>query len=414
MIKSAQEGTVLPDASHPCWRELANGQRSLKTQALGLQLILKRIERAARETPPGALRDVLINLGAEEIHAFFVKYEKLLGAELQALYEGSAPPRAILTADEAAERIRSGRWLVVAGDESILRRLPMGNWIGGSTPYLLDGQGVLETRDRVHVTELAGADCPVVLADPGQDDIRELPAQAPDNGYTVLIIPGGSGLHRQYAAEAQDYPGLFLKPIIGWIAGVHLDDLGRTEPVVVNGRTGQVSSSRAVAAHVPLRPDRMALVHIVNRYHPGDGDVFTFPRNGFSADECLVNGWPANFATYVQERGLDLSLPLVADYHGARINTSFQAVHPDQGRVDFFAPVFTGIDYRLAAPAAVPEGLPPGPRPSAAFACTCILNHQYGRLDAERSLPFTGPVGFGEIGYQLLNQTTVWLELLAI
>jgi hypothetical protein len=246
--------------------------------------------------------------------------------------------------------------------------------------------------------------------------ISGIATDAPENGYTVLIIPALSTLHSEYAAKAQDYEELFMKPIVGWISGVHLDDLGKISPKVINGKTGLVSDTQAVAIHLPLPANQMAVVRILNLFRQGDGDVLTFPKDGFSASDCKVNGKAANFAQYVQERALDLSRPLVADYNGAQINISFQGVDAEKGLVNFYAPVFSGIEYKQAAPVGdyVDEfkNLLSGVHVNAHFACNCILNYLYGKLEGRKTGKLTGPITFGEIGYQLLNQTLVYLEIL--
>ena len=45
------------------------------------------------------------------------------------------------------------------------------------------------------------------------------------------------------------------------------------------------------------------------------------------------------------------------------------------------------------------------------FSCNCILNYQYGDLQGKKIPPYAGPVTFGEVAYQLLNQTLVYCEI---
>ena len=112
---------------------------------------------------------------------------------------------------------------------------------------------------------------------------------------------------------------------------------------------------------------------------------------------------------------VDTRLPLVADYCGAMINVSIKGVDAAAKRVDFYAPVFPGVEYRIAAPvgdyvngfqAALPK-LDTG----ITFSCNCILNFLYSNLEGKRTASITGPITFGEIGYQLLNQTLVYLTI---
>ncbi len=67
---------TVPPFNHPCWQRLANGSLArLKTQHLGTQLLAKRIERS---TDP-------VGTKAAEIHAFFVKWERILPNEVAQL-----------------------------------------------------------------------------------------------------------------------------------------------------------------------------------------------------------------------------------------------------------------------------------------------------------------------------------------
>ena len=64
---------AVPPLSNPCWTRLANGGLSrLKTSHLGTQFLAKRLERS---TDPTSVK-------AAEIHGFFVKWERILSAEL--------------------------------------------------------------------------------------------------------------------------------------------------------------------------------------------------------------------------------------------------------------------------------------------------------------------------------------------
>ena len=324
--------------------------------------------------------------------------------------------KVMLTATEVANLIKSGRFLALAADEETLKSLPRGNWIAGTIPYFVGETGGLQTRELIHVTDLAAADSGARIVDYTLDTIPGIAADAPDNGYTVLILPALSPIHTAYAKDARNYEGLFMKPIIGWISGVHLDDLGKITPKVFNGLTGTAADSRAIAVHVPVGEHLLPVIRILNLFRQGEGDVLTFPEDGFSASSCRVNGQPANFAEYVSKNGLDLSRPLVADYEGAQINTSFQGVDTEHGVVNFYAPVFAGIDYKQAAPVGDYvhefETLTADVHVQSHFACNCILNYLYGKLEGRQTGELTGPMTFGEIGYQLLNQTQVYLELL--
>lgn len=324
--------------------------------------------------------------------------------------------RVLLTIEQTAELIKAGKVLSLAGDENLLKGLPKGNWIGGSIPYFVAEDGGKQTKESVFVTEITEAtNSTIKIQSYDMDTIKNIAVEAPDNGFTILIIPALSAMHAEYANHARDYDAMFMKPIVGWISGVHLDDLGKVTPKVFNGATGEVIENAAVALHVTLPENKLAMIKILNLFKQGEGDVITFSELGFSAEKCLVNGVETNFADYVTEKKLDLALPLVADYNGAQINTSFQAVDANAKTVAFYAPVFPGIEYRQAAPVGdyVSEfdALASGSHAATQFSCNCILNYLYGKLEGRKTGDLNGPMTFGEIAYQLLNQTLVYLEV---
>lgn len=321
----------------------------------------------------------------------------------------------LMSVAEAAALVRSGKYLSIAGDESALRQLPAGNWIGGTIPYFMAAEGGRTTRERVFVHEIAIYGDPPLIRFYGVESLPRLCRNAPDNGYSLIIIPGFSEAHSSFARNAPDYEDMYLKPLIGWISGVHLDDLEKSSPKVVHGQTRQFTDRMAVVMEVPLPAHQYAQVDIVNLFVPGTGDSIAFTDTGFSVGECLIDGQPAVLAEYLADKRIDTRLPLVADYSGAMVNVSIKGVAAEEKRVDFYAPVFPGRTYKVAAPVAdyvsAFRGALPAIGSPPAFSCNCILNYLYCELAGKRTAQMTGPMTFGEIAYQLLNQTLVYLTI---
>jgi hypothetical protein len=321
----------------------------------------------------------------------------------------------LMNLEQATQAIRSGAFLCLAADEALLRQLPRGNWIAGSIPYFMGQDGGETTRQKLFVSELPALDAAPTLRWYDERNLERIALDAPAHGLSVLIIPAFSGVHSLYARQAPTYEDMYLKPLVGWIAGVHLDDLGRTAPVVANGQTLEFRSDQALALHLPLPENVYPRIDIVNLFQPGSGDTIRFPSTGFSAREAYVNGQLRDFAQYLGEQAIDTRLPLVADYSGALVNVSFKGVDAALGQVDFYAPVFDDVEYRLAQPVpdagrAFGQGLPADAR-AAGWSCNCILNYLHANLEGQRTGPLTGPMTFGEIAYQLLNQTLVYVSL---
>lgn len=318
----------------------------------------------------------------------------------------------LFTRDAAADLIASGKHLLIAGDEALLAALPNGDWIGGTIPYFMTSDGGLRTEERVFVTELPDQSSATIR----RYDVASLPGLAadhPGHGFTILLIPAFTKVHTEFAKNVAHYPGIFDRPLVGWISGVALDDIGIVQPRVFDGFSGTSSTDHAIAMHVGLPARDQVSVDIVNLFRAGDGDAIGFVEPSFSVTDAMINGTLTNLARYLNEQGTDSKLPLVADYNGAMVNVSIRKIDAATGIVDFFAPVFPGLDYHVAAPvgdyvADFAAALDPdGPEP--AFACNCILNYVYAGLDGRSIAPLVGPMTFGEIAYMLLNQTAVHL-----
>jgi len=321
----------------------------------------------------------------------------------------------IFSPAEVADLITRGERLLVAGDAALLQRLPRGAWVGGSIPYFMGDEGGLVDRDVLYVDVLPPEVVEVSLQTYRADSLAALPTDGFDHGFSVIILPAASPVHLAFAEKGPDLPGIYDRPLVGWIAGVHLADLDVEAACVVLGSEGRSSHDEAVVLHARLAEGKTATLDILNLFTQGAGASLTFAETGFSQADVWVDGERHNFARYLKEVGHDVRMPLVADYFGAMVNVSFRAVAEDDAKVDLFAPVFAGVEYRLAAPVAdyVGEFERRAPRDSVhpVFACNCILNFLYSELEGKRTGDVRGPITFGEVAYQLLNQTLVYLQI---
>lgn len=323
----------------------------------------------------------------------------------------------VLTLEQAAARISSGAVMSIAGDAALLAQLPKGNWIAGSTVYFMTATGGKVDRDHLFCA-IFPEGTKAVARHLSVDDLNAIAEGYLPGGVTLAIIPAFSQAHVRFAQEGADYPHLFDQPLLGWISGVHLEEIGTVKPTVFDGASGLRHEDGAVVLHIATAHDAQPKLDIINIFTQGtDPDLaFTFADTGFSATTAKVNGAEVNLATYLTSKGVDTRLPLVANYAGAMINVSFQNVDAEAGKVDFYAPVFPGVEYRLASPQgdyAETFRAQVGAAGGDAYSCNCILNYLYGELEGKTTGGYTGPVTFGEIAYILLNQTLVRLELAA-
>jgi hypothetical protein len=312
--------------------------------------------------------------------------------------------------------IRRGDALRVAGDEALLRQLPRGNWIGGTIPYFITPAGGAVDRERIFVTPLARGLTLAGVRTYRETEVERVYAELPAHGFGVMIAPAASPVHLSFALNAPSYRDFAARPLVGWISGVHLSELGKRKPLAFDGTTGRALDQEAVVMQVAVPEGKAAEVHILNIFQAGDGPAITFPSSGFQAGEVEVDGVRRNLARYVKEAGLDTRLPLVADYCGTSVNVSFQGVDHDKGEVAFYAPVFAGLRYHHARPVAdyvneFSSRIPQGIEPRVAFSCNCILNFLYSGMEGRKVGGPPCPITFGEIGYQLLNQTMAYLTI---
>jgi hypothetical protein len=305
--------------------------------------------------------------------------------------------------------------VIVAGDEALLRSLPKGPWIGGTIPYFMTPEGGQISHTHAFVTEVPDFARSVRIEVYDEQTMSRIGADSPENGYTIVVLPAFSGLHRSFALEAPTYDQLFFKVVAGWIAGTHLDDVGSTAPKVFAGPSGEVLESKGVAMHVELPAEYQARIGIVNIFEQGDGDDIEFPATGFEARECIVGGRRTSIADYLGRGEFDCRLPLVANYHGTKCNVTIRSLDLASSTITFFAPVFEGVKYRHAKPigdyaqrflAGIPQDIG-----STVFCCNCVYNYVFGELEGRRTGTLQGPMTFGEIAYQLLNQTLVHVTL---
>ena len=323
---------------------------------------------------------------------------------------------AILEPNEVTQKILNGEFLVLAGDRQVLDGLPSGNWIGGTIPYFMGENGGHIDQKKIYTTTIAGItnESTPRISMYDKTSISRISQEAPSNGFTLLIMPAGSDVHLDYAQSAPEYPNMFFSPIIGWIAGTHLDEINTNKPKVGFGPAGLLSEDKAVVMHVPLGEDQFANVNIVNLFEQGNSASIEFKTNGFSIENCVVDGQETSFSQYIKDNGIDTRLPLVADYCGVMVNVSIQEVLDD--KVNLYAPVFENTSYRFAKPiddyvTEFDKAIAQETSGSSSFACNCILNFLYGELEGRKTGNITGPMTFGEVAYQLVNQTMVYLTL---
>jgi len=338
-----------------------------------------------------------------------------------------------------ADMIRSGETLMLSGTEEVLTGLPNGNWVGGTSSYFMCKDGGQKNTDKIFVMKLPEGAKLEQVKFYDAEHLADISKESPNNGFTYLLMPFGTKAHLDYAEKAPFFPGQFNKITIGWVAGVALEDIGKKTTKVFNGVNGQVSETDALAMHCGLPATKYAMISTINIYEADKKATIVFPNSGFEVGNCFVNGEPTNIVKYMKENNIDIKYPIVAnfqfgsavskrldtsgytsfteyptvpDHSGNYVNISFAGIKDDKAQL--YAPVFRDVKYYFSKPAdyltefnknatAASEEL--------ALSFSCILNYVNSNLEGKVTKGMYGPFTFGEIAYQLLNQTLVYLDI---
>ncbi|ACF12541.1 conserved hypothetical protein [Chloroherpeton thalassium ATCC 35110] len=322
----------------------------------------------------------------------------------------------LYTLAEVTEFILQGAKLVISADESLLDQLPAGNWIGGTIPYFMTEQGGSFSKDKLFVDDLSAYGLEVSFKAYDETDIQTITKSSFENGFTILILPAGSKVHESFSLNSMSYKDIFFKPITGYVSGFDLNLLGSATAKTYLGKAQMKYEDKGVAMHVKLPDDQFAKIEIFNLMEIDESsDVITFPETGFLQKSCMVNGKATNLAEYLSNLNYAAGLPLIANCQGALINRSIEKLDMDNKTVLFYAPVFSDEVYRLAKPVTnyheeFQKRIEIYADENVIYSVLCVVYYMVGELE-NKKLPVSGSFTFGEVGYQLLNQTLVYLTL---
>jgi len=323
--------------------------------------------------------------------------------------------QALYNVETVSQLILEGKTLVFAGEESLIDMLPEGNWIAGTTPYFMEEQGGCMVKDKLFVNDFSDFSLETKFEIYNKQNLSNITKDAYDNGFTYMLLPFLSEILSYFALNVHKFDNLYTNPLTGWVAGVDFEDFGRLMPTVFIGKQKYKTTENVVAMHVKLPEDKVARVEIINIFRPDGKDIITFPKLSFAVENCFVNGIEENFADYITNNKIDVTLPLVANYSGAMINVSFNInpIDAERNVVNMASAVFPNVAYRMgvADNERVDAFINKLPTDCSDMVSNynCIANFIHCQLFGKKIGDYYGPFVFGEIGYMLLNQTFTYL-----
>lgn len=321
----------------------------------------------------------------------------------------------MMTVEEVTKLIKEGQKLFLAGNEDVLKNLPQGDWIAGTIPYFMTEDGGVINENLIHVSVLPSQIMNVNIVEYSEEDLHKIPNNYPTSGVSFIIIPAFSNAHFAFAKNCSHWSGIFNQPLVGWVSGYNLN--GKIQNTkVISGKTNKFSNNSAVVMHATLDDRYVAHTNIINLFSQGNGDEIVFEESGFEKQYAIINNKKTNLSEYLVNKKIDLKLPLVADYMGAKVNVSFMENNTKNKIVKFYAPVFAGVTYKIAQPIGKYEeeftkAINQRDIHNPIFSCNCVLNFLYADLEGKKIDNVSCPMTFGEIAYMLLNQTFVYTTI---
>lgn len=320
----------------------------------------------------------------------------------------------IVTLQETITLIKEKKQLIIAGDEKLLDQLPDGNWIGGSIPYLLGKKGAKYTEKKLHVKDLTNLGLEFNLKTYDENTIHKIATDGYENGIIFNIIPAMSAVHAKFSEIAPNIENQYINPLLGWVSGCKIEEIAPNKGKTYLGKNK--TTDKAVALFIKLPENKVGRIEIINAYSQGKGDEITFPKDGFANTTCIVNGKEQDLYEYLESINFNWTLPLVADYAGAKINVGL--IKDEANKIAmFFAPVFTDTVYKIAEDKEIDyqkefrKQLEKDKDAKIEYAFSCLYNYFNFNLEGKPLDGFTGTFTFGEIAYQLLNVTFVYLVI---
>ena len=323
----------------------------------------------------------------------------------------------LYTKEEVIDFINAGRIMLLTGSEKALSGLPKGNWIAGTSLYVVDYEGKSE-EEKIFVDDftLIAKSCKVAVYD--KNNIKDIAVNGFDNGFAVVTMPIDSEVYYEFSINALSFDSMFKNPVVGYVAATKFEDYGKKSPKTSSGLDGNLTSDLAVVLYVEL-PDYLTARAEIENFETIDTNTpeIVFPKDGFTQSECTIDGKPGNIADYfenVVKPKLGGYTQMITSQNGALINRDVKIVDTKKGEVTFFSPTYAGDKYFLVKNGAdylkmFNDKL--GSKRSDIATCFSCISYFFGGNFEGRHVVKNGVYAFGEIAYQLLNKTIVTLEI---
>jgi hypothetical protein len=321
----------------------------------------------------------------------------------------------LYTIEEAIKLVEQERILIIAADDSLLQKLPDGKWIGGSNPYMLGEDGGKYSVDQLFIKDFTEVATDMNIKTYDETDIKNITTDGYENGLIIAILPSFSPVHYEFGLRAPSFENQFVNPLLGWVSG---DTPEKTLPGVASTYVGNKRyNDRAVVLHIELPENKVGRIEIVSVLNPDPkSDELVFDQDGWKNTMVKVNGEERDLYEYFESVNHVYSLPLMANYSGAKINIGF-IKDEENKRALFCAPVYKDTVYKVVTNKTDNyekeffDSFVKDKNANIEYSISCIYNYFNFELEGKPLGKTCATFTWGEIAYQLLNITHVYLVI---
>lgn len=314
--------------------------------------------------------------------------------------------------EEVTKFIQQGKVMLLAGSPEALTGLPNGKWIAGSSVYFIDKVGLVDEK-RIFVYDFSDIALDVTMEVFDETNIKNIALKSYETGFTIVTIPMDTPVLETFSKNSLSYTGIFAYPVVGFVSGVKLENIGSEKPVVASGIDSKLLYNKAAVMHVKLSNDYFVHSEILNfdEINPSSPDI-VFPKTSFVQGDCLIDGKPGNIAKLFSTLPVECQ-KLIQNQCGALINREPVSVNTLKNEVAFFAPVSGDEVYNYGRKQKkYVEGFNAGlsVKNNVILCLSCIIYYLHGEFEG-KDFSYNCVITYGEISYQLLNKTVVTLEI---
>ena len=194
---------VVPPVEHPVWRNIVTGKVIIDFQFVAANILMMSISSNIGHNTSSSD----IERYCTELRDLFIEniYNPAAQQDIGRIAESGPKERIMFDLKSVQDMILNGQRLMLAGDERLLSQLPMGQWIGGTIPYFISINGGVFSQELIAVTKLPDYCGSIKIRTYDEKSLGNVYVDAPNNGFSLIIIPALSRTHLSFALNAPGY-----------------------------------------------------------------------------------------------------------------------------------------------------------------------------------------------------------------